>query len=145
MNISSVRFRQAAQQLLWISDRKGCLANREDLRRHRHLTHSIVGVAGFTGLAWLAVKYRYDIAGKVGLAVFLTLIVAGGLCAFGVRRHFADVVAVAATVALVVTGPLAFTTGTRPEVWVVGPVLAAGLCLLFCQAFQLGVISVKLS
>ncbi len=42
-------------------------------------------------------------------------------------------------------GPLAFTTGTGPEVWVVGPVLAAGLCLLFYQAFQLGVISVKLS
>ena len=153
---------------------------------HRHLTHAILGVAGFTGLAWLAVKYRHDIAGQAGLALFLTLIIASGLYAFGVHRHFADAVAIATAVTLVVTGtglplvaaavgvgcaahvagdmltdegcplfypfrqhirllprPLAFTTGTRPEVWAVGPVLAAGLCLLFYQAFQLGAIRVS--
>src|SRR5260370_387636 len=155
---------------------------------HRHLTHSILGVAGFAMLAWLAVRDRHDIAGKAGLAVFLTLILASGLYALGVRRHFADAIAVAAAVALVVTGiglslvaaavgvgcathvagdmlteqgcplfypfrqhfrllprPLAFTTGTRPELWMLSPALAAGLCLLCYRAVQLGVIGVKLS
>lgn len=154
---------------------------------HRHLTHGILGVAGFAALAWLAVKYQHDLAGKAGLAVFLTLIVASGLCAFRVGRYFADALAIAAAIALVVTGtglslvaaavgvgcathvvgdmlteqgcpllypfkqhfrllprPLAFTTGTRPELWLVGPALIAGLGLLSFRAIQLGLFGVKL-
>jgi membrane-bound metal-dependent hydrolase YbcI (DUF457 family) len=155
---------------------------------HRHLTHAILGVVGFAALAWLAVNYRHDIAGKAGLAILLSLIIASGLYAVGLRGHFGNVVAIAAAIAIVVTGfglafvaiavalgcathvigdmlteqgcplfypfsrlhlrllprPLAFTTGTRPELWVLNPALAGGLGLLFYEAFQLGVIRVVL-
>ena len=155
---------------------------------HRHLTHAILGVAGFEFLAWLAAKFRHEIGGKAGLVILLSLIIAGGLYAFGVRGHVADFAAIGAAIGLVVTGtslphlaaavglgcathvvgdmltdegcplfypfserhyrllprPLAFTTGTRPELWVVDPALAAGLGLLFYRAVQLGVIRFKL-
>jgi membrane-bound metal-dependent hydrolase YbcI (DUF457 family) len=155
---------------------------------HRHLTHAILGVAGFEFLAWLAAKFRHEIGGKVGLVILLSLIIASGLYAFGVRGHLADLVAIGAAIGLVVTGtglphlatavgvgcathvvgdmltdegcplfypfseqhyrllprPLAFTTGTRPELWVLDPVLATGLGLLFYRAVQLGVIRIKL-
>jgi membrane-bound metal-dependent hydrolase YbcI (DUF457 family) len=155
---------------------------------HRHLTHAVLGVAGFEFLAWLAVKFRHEVGGKVGMAIFLSLIIASGLYAFGVRGHVADLAAIAAAIGLVVGGtalthfaaavglgcathvvgdmlteegcplfypfseqhcrllprPLAFTTGTRPELWVVDPALAAGLGLLFYRAVQLGVIRIKL-
>ncbi len=154
---------------------------------HRHLTHAILGVAGFTFLAWLAVKYSRDIGAKVGLAIFLALIIAGGLYAFGVRGHVADVIAIGAAIALVVTGtglalialavgvgcvthvvgdmlteegcpllyplagwrfrllprPLAFTTGTRPELWVLDPALAAGLGWLAYRAVASGAIKIR--
>lgn len=155
---------------------------------HRHLTHAVLGVAGFEFLAWMAAKFRHEIGGKAGLVMLLSLIIAGVLYAFGVRGHVADLAAVAAAIGLVVTGtglthlatavgvgcathvvgdmltdegcplfypfserhyrllprPLAFTTGTRPELWVVDPALAVGLGLLFYRAVQLGVIRVKL-
>ena len=154
---------------------------------HRHLTHAVLGVAGFEFLAWLAAKYRHEIGGKAGLAILLSLIIASGLYAFGVRGHVADVAAIGAAIGLVVTGtglthiaaavglgcathvvgdmltdegcplaypfserryrllprPLAFTTGTRPELWVLDPALAAGLGLLFYRAVQLGLIRIK--
>ena len=155
---------------------------------HRHLTHAILGVAGFEGLAWLAVKYSREIGGKAGLVVLLSLLIASGLYAFGVRGHVADLAAIAASIGLVITGtslshlatavgvgcathvvgdmltdegcplfypfteqhyrllprPLAFTTGTRPELWVLDPALATGLGLLFYHAVQLGMIRIKL-
>lgn len=155
---------------------------------HRHLTHAILGVAGFAGLAHLAVKYRPDIGGKIGLTVFLSLIIASALYAIGVHGHGADVLAIAGAIALTVTGTglslialavlvgcathvvgdmltdqgcplfypfsewhfrllpkaLAFTTGTRPELWVLDPALVAGLVVLFYRAVQLGVIKAKL-
>jgi membrane-bound metal-dependent hydrolase YbcI (DUF457 family) len=145
---------------------------------HRHLTHAVLGVAGFWGLAWLAVKFRPDLAGKVGLTLFLALIIASGLYALAVTGHGADVLAIAAAIALVVTGtwlgllalatvlgcathvvgdlmtdegcplafpfsdrhqhvlprPLVFTTGTRPELWVLDPVLLGGLGYLIYRA-----------
>src|SRR5260370_29428977 len=57
---------------------------------HRHLTHAILGVAGFEFLAWLAAKDRHDLGGKAGLGVLLSLVIASGLYAFGVRGHGAD-------------------------------------------------------
>jgi len=155
---------------------------------HRHLTHAVLGVAGFEFLAWLGAKYRHEIGGKAGLAILLSLIIASGLYAFGMRGHVADLAAIAAAIGLIVTGtglthvatavglgcathvvgdmltdegcplfypfseqhyrllprPLAFTTGTRPELWVVDPALAAGLGMLFYRAVQLGVIRFKL-
>lgn len=163
---------------------------------HRHGTHSIVGVAVFTGLAALAVYFRHDIAGRIGLWVLLSLILAGGFCALhlarvakrvlkvagirvpvGTLNHAADLAAILAAVAMASTGyglglvatatglgavahlvtdgltkegipvawpvstvyvrllpgRLAFTTGTKPERWVVAPVL---LALLGWLAFR---------
>jgi membrane-bound metal-dependent hydrolase YbcI (DUF457 family) len=155
---------------------------------HRHLTHAILGVAGFWGLAWLAVKFRPDLAGKIGLVVFLSLIIASGLYALRVSGHGADVLAIAAAITLVVTGtglpflalatalgcathvagdmltdegcplffpfsgshqrllprPLTFTTGTKPELWVLDPALVAGFGFLVYRAIETGVIKVKL-
>lgn len=155
---------------------------------HRHLTHAVLGVAGFEFLAWLAAKFRHEIGGQVGLVVLLSLVIASGLYAAGIRGHVADVVAIAASIGLVGTGtglahlaaavglgcaihvvgdmlteegcpllypfserhfrllprPLAFTTGTRPELWVLDPALTAGLGLLFYRAVQLGAIRIKL-
>jgi membrane-bound metal-dependent hydrolase YbcI (DUF457 family) len=155
---------------------------------HRHLTHAIMGVAGFTALAWLAVKYRGEIGGKIGLAIFLALILAGGLYALQVHGHGADAIAVAGAVALTLTGtglgmvalavglgcathvvgdmltdegcpllypfsshhfrllpgPLTFTTGTWPELWVLDPALFAGLGYLVYRAILMGVFKIKL-
>jgi membrane-bound metal-dependent hydrolase YbcI (DUF457 family) len=155
---------------------------------HRHLTHAILGVAGFWGLAWLAVKFRPDLGGQIGLTIFLSLIIAGGLYALAVTGHGADVLAIAAAITLVVTGtglrlvalatvlgcathvagdmltdegcplffpfsdghqrllprPLAFTTGTRPELWVLDPALLAGFGLLVYRAIELGIVKIKL-
>jgi membrane-bound metal-dependent hydrolase YbcI (DUF457 family) len=155
---------------------------------HRHLTHAVLGVAGFEFLAWLAAKFRHEIGGQAGLVVLLSLIIASGLYAFGLRGHVADLAAIGTAIGLVVTGaglshvaaavgvgcathvagdmltdegcplfypfserhygllprPLAFTTGTRPELWVLDPVLVTGLGLLFYRAVQLGVIRVHL-
>lgn len=154
---------------------------------HRHLTHSILGIAGFTLLAWLAVKIRHDIGGKIILAAFLSLIIAGALYALTVHGHGADVLAIAGAIALVITGyglslfaiavclgcithvlgdmltiegcpllypvewrfrllpkPLAFTTGTWPELWVLDPALLASLGWLVYRAVSMGVIKLKL-
>lgn len=155
---------------------------------HRHLTHAILGIAGFTVLAWLAVKFRHDIGGKIALGLFLALIIAGALYALSVHGHGADVLAIAGAIAIVITGyglslvaiavcvgcvthvlgdmltlqgcpllypfsdwhfrllpkPLAFTTGTWPELWVLDPALVAGLGWLIYQAVHMGVIKLKL-
>ncbi|HET7018150.1 MAG TPA: metal-dependent hydrolase [Streptosporangiaceae bacterium] len=154
---------------------------------HRHLTHAIFGVAGFTILAWLAVKYRHELAGRIGLGIFLVLIIASGLYAFGIRGHAADVLAIVGAILLVgntiglplialavgvgcathVVGDmltdegcpllfplsskhfhllserLSFTTGTRPELWVLDPALAVGFAALLYRAYELGVIKFK--
>jgi membrane-bound metal-dependent hydrolase YbcI (DUF457 family) len=41
---------------------------------HRHGTHSLVGVAAFTGAAWAARHYLYTPAGKIGLGLLLVLV-----------------------------------------------------------------------
>jgi membrane-bound metal-dependent hydrolase YbcI (DUF457 family) len=46
---------------------------------HRHATHSVLGVAVFTGLAWACGHFRHDWAGKAGLALLLTLSAAAAL------------------------------------------------------------------
>ena len=68
---------------------------------HRHLTHAILGVAGFTILAWLAVKHRHELGGRIGLGIFLALIIASGLYAFGLRGHAADAMAIVGAILLV--------------------------------------------
>jgi membrane-bound metal-dependent hydrolase YbcI (DUF457 family) len=72
---------------------------------HRHATHSILGVAFFTGLAWLACHFRSDVAGKSGLALLITLAVSAGIEALHVTDgHWADVIGVAAAVVVIWTG-----------------------------------------
>jgi membrane-bound metal-dependent hydrolase YbcI (DUF457 family) len=142
---------------------------------HRHATHSVLGIAIFAGLAWLSVYFRYDWAGKAGLALLMTLSVAGALEALRlVRGHAADLIGIAAACWAVWYGyglrliplavligcgthiagdmltdsgcmlgfplsrhrfhllpePLAFTTGTRPELLIVDPVLSGALVVL---------------
>jgi membrane-bound metal-dependent hydrolase YbcI (DUF457 family) len=142
---------------------------------HRHATHSFLGIAVFTALAWVACHYRGDWAGKAGLALLMTLTVAGALEALHIARsHAADVIGIAVAAAEVWYGfglrliplavcvgccthiagdmltdsgctllyplsrhrfhllprPLQFTTGTRPELLLVDPVLTGALVVL---------------
>jgi membrane-bound metal-dependent hydrolase YbcI (DUF457 family) len=142
---------------------------------HRHATHSVLGIAAFTGLAWLSAHFRYDWAGKAGLALLMTLSVAGALEALHlVRGHAADLIGIGVASWEVWYGyglnliplavligctthiagdlltdsgcmlgypvsrqrfhllpePLAFTTGTRPELLIVDPVLSGALLVL---------------
>jgi membrane-bound metal-dependent hydrolase YbcI (DUF457 family) len=142
---------------------------------HRHATHSVLGVAAFTALAWVSCHYRADVAGKAGLALLLTLSVAAGLEALRLARsHAADVIGIAVAAGAIWYGyglrlvplavaigccthiigdmltesgcmlafpvvrhrfhllpwPLAFTTGTWPELLIVDPLLTVGLIVL---------------
>jgi membrane-bound metal-dependent hydrolase YbcI (DUF457 family) len=141
---------------------------------HRHGTHSLVGVAAFTGGAYAAEHYRYTLAGKIGLGLLLVLVLASGLRALKIGGHFGDLIAIAIAAGMFYTGfgisqvpwaiaigtathlvgdmltnegiplawpvsrfhvrllpePFAFTTGTRPERWVVAPVLLGALVWL---------------
>lgn len=64
---------------------------------HRHGTHSAVGVAVFTALAWAACVFRHEDAGRIRyvLALFLALAFAAGLRALRIGGHFADLLAIA--------------------------------------------------
>lgn len=158
---------------------------------HRHATHSILGIAAFTGLAWLACHFRHDDAGRAGLAFLVALSVSAGLEALRVFRHIpvprilrhghgedlAGILAAAAVVwrgyglALIplamllgccthLTGdmltdsgcnlawpltrfrfrllpePLAFSTGTDPERYIVDPLLVLALIPLTVLAID---------
>jgi membrane-bound metal-dependent hydrolase YbcI (DUF457 family) len=78
---------------------------------HRKLTHSLLGI----GLFWLAaaagVHYRHDMAGRIGLCVLLTLILASGLCIVPkLHSHITDAAAVVLAIWMTVAGlGLAFT------------------------------------
>ena len=142
---------------------------------HRHATHSVLGVAVFTALAWASCQFRHDWAGKAGLALLLTLSAAAALEALRIARgHAADFIAIAIAAVEVWSGfglrliplavligcsthiagdmltdsgcmlsfplskhrfhllpePLAFTTGTRPEILIVDPILTIALFAL---------------
>ena len=71
---------------------------------HRHLTHSLSGVAVFTGLAFPAGAFRHTWPGRIGLAVLLTLLFASALRALKLGGHSADLLAGAAAAAMVWTG-----------------------------------------
>ncbi len=145
---------------------------------HRHGTHSILGVAAFTALTWLACVFRRDLPGRIGLGLLLAIAMASGLRALRLGGHFADLAAIAGAVAVCATGwhltlipvaaatgtathilgdmlttegcplawpastrharllprPLAFTTGTWREHYIVTPVLIAALAWLGYRA-----------
>jgi membrane-bound metal-dependent hydrolase YbcI (DUF457 family) len=155
---------------------------------HRHATHSVLGVAIFTGLAWACCQFRHDWAGKAGLALLLTLSAAAALEALHIARgHAADFIAIAVAAAVVRFGyglgliplavligcsthiagdmltdsgcmlgfpvikhrfhllpePLAFTTGTRPELLIVDPILAGSLLVLAALAADPGLVTAQ--
>lgn len=67
---------------------------------HRHGTHSILGVAVFTALAWAACVFRHAEHGRIRfvLAVFLALAFAAGLRALRIGGHWVDLLAIAGAV-----------------------------------------------
>ena len=72
---------------------------------HRHGTHSLLGVAAFTGAAWLACVFRHDWPGRIALGVIL----AAGLAAAADALRpgpatFEGVAGIAAAAAMVWTG-----------------------------------------
>jgi membrane-bound metal-dependent hydrolase YbcI (DUF457 family) len=142
---------------------------------HRHATHSILGVAAFTVLAWASCHYRHEWVGKAGLALLMTLTVSAALEALRIARsHAADLIGIAVAAGETWYGyglrlipiavfvgccthiagdmltdsgcmltfplskqryhllpePLAFTTGTRPELFLVDPLLTVALVVL---------------
>ena len=146
---------------------------------HRHATHSFVGIAAFTGLAWVSCHFRADWGGKAGLALLMTLSVSAALESLHVASgHVADLVGIVVAAGEVWYGyglsliplavfvgccthiigdmltdsgcmllfplskhrfhllpePFAFTTGTRPELLVVDPLLTAALLALAAWA-----------
>lgn len=141
---------------------------------HRKLTHSVIGTAGFSLLAWLGVHFDHTIAGRVILGLMIWLLLASAMHALHLGGHHGDMLAAGGAVAAVWFGaglrwvplcvllgvvahilgdmctdhgcpvwfplsredhhllrePFAFTTGTKPEVWIVRPLLIAGIALL---------------
>ena len=85
---------------------------------HRHGTHSLAGVAAFTGAAYAAEHYRHTLGGKIGLGLLLVLVLAAGLRALKVGGHFADLLAIAGAAAMLYYGydvslvPWAIAAGT---------------------------------
>lgn len=86
---------------------------------HRHGTHSAIGVAAFTGAAWLACLFRHTWPGRVALCVFLAVGLASA--ADALHRgpaHTGNVLALGAASAMCWTGyglalvPLAAALGT---------------------------------
>lgn len=68
---------------------------------HRHLTHSLTGVAAFTALAWLAAAYQHTWPGRISLGLILTLLLAAALRVLKIGGHAADLIAVAGAGAMV--------------------------------------------
>jgi membrane-bound metal-dependent hydrolase YbcI (DUF457 family) len=167
-----------ARCLGWLSEAIAWAAGRIS-GGHRHATHSVLGVAVFTGLAWACCQFRHDWAGKAGLALLMTLSAAAALEALHIARgHAADLIAIGVAAAEVWFGyglgliplavligcsthiagdmltdsgcmlgfpvsrqrfhllpePLAFTTGTRPELLIVDPILFGTLLILAALA-----------
>ena len=147
---------------------------------HRHLTHSALGIAAFTGLAWAACHFRADVAGKAGLALLITTGISSALEAMHVTDgHLADLLGIAAAAGVIWYGyglaliplatalgtgihligdsctdsgvmwaypfsqhrfrlpePVAFTTGSRPETWIIDPLLTVALLALAFHALS---------
>lgn len=148
---------------------------------HRHGSHSVLGVAVFTALAWAACHYRATIPGRAGLAFTVALAVASALRALRIGGHHSDGLGIAAAGLVVWQGwglalipvacaigcathlagdaltdegipvawpltkahykllpePLSFTTDTKPERWLLSPVLVLVLGFLAWHAVPL--------
>ena len=102
---------------------------------HRHATHSFLGVAIFTALAWVSCHFRADWGGKAGLALLMTLSVSAGLEALHLARgHVADLAGVAVAAAEIWYGyglrliPIAVLLGCATHI--TGDMLTDSGCML---------------
>ncbi|HEY5362119.1 MAG TPA: metal-dependent hydrolase [Streptosporangiaceae bacterium] len=108
---------------------------------HRHATHSFLGIALFTGLAWISCHFRSDWGGKAGLALLMTLSVAAGLEALRVARsHVADLIGIGVAAWEVWYGyglrliPLAVLLGCCTHI--AGDMLTDSGCMLWFPAWR---------
>ena len=112
---------------------------------HRHGTHSLAGIAAFTGAGYMACAVGGTWPGRIILGLFLAIAFAGALRALRLGGHFADLLAVAGAAAMVWSGyglalvPLAAATGTATHL--AGDMLTdEGVPLLWpftCRHFRL--------
>jgi hypothetical protein len=75
---------------------------------HRHGTHSLAGIAAFTGAAYVAEHYRRTLGGKIALGLLLVLVLAAGLRALKIGGHFGDPLAIGGSVS---DAPVRFRRG----------------------------------
>jgi membrane-bound metal-dependent hydrolase YbcI (DUF457 family) len=113
---------------------------------HRHGTHSAVGVAAFTAVAWLACLSRQTWPGRIALGVILAVGLTSAMDALRVGGHAGNLLGCAGDMLTVsgcpllwpgtmreyhlLPGGLRFTTGKMAEHWVVTPLLMAALAFL---------------
>jgi membrane-bound metal-dependent hydrolase YbcI (DUF457 family) len=71
---------------------------------HRHGTHSLAGVAAFTGAAALACLFRHDWPGRVALCLILAAGFAAALDALRIGGHLGNLLALAGAAAMAWTG-----------------------------------------
>lgn len=92
---------------------------------HRHVLHSILGVAIFTALAWAACHFRHDLGGKIGLGLLLVIMVSGAIEALHIpsaRGHAGDIAGCAVAAVVIWKGyglaliPLAVAVGAATHV-----------------------------
>ena len=71
---------------------------------HRHGSHSVLGVAAFTAVAWLACLFRHTWPGMIMLGVVLAVGFASALDALRIGGHSGSLAACAGAAAMCVTG-----------------------------------------
>lgn len=71
---------------------------------HRHGSHSLIGIAAFTGFAWLACLYRHDWAGRIALFAVLAVGLAAAADALRAGPAHAENIA-----ALILAGVMCWT------------------------------------
>ena len=71
---------------------------------HRHGTHSALGVAAFTGAAWLACLFRHTIPGRIALFLILAAGFAAALDALRIGGHAGNLLALGGAAAMCWTG-----------------------------------------
>jgi membrane-bound metal-dependent hydrolase YbcI (DUF457 family) len=101
---------------------------------HRHATHSIMGIAVFTGWAWAGYHWHRDPGGKAALALLMAVALAAGLRALHLGGHLADTAALAGGIAIGVSGrgmhEVVLATALGCAIHVVGDMLTTEGCPL---------------
>lgn len=89
---------------------------------HRRGTHSAVGVAAFTAVAWLACLFRHTWPGRIALGVILAVGLASAMDALHLHRHGGNLLACAGAAFMCWTGyglalvPIAAALGTATHI-----------------------------